>query len=597
MKQTIQYTFITLFLLLLITKANAIIHTVKQDGTGNYTTIQAGIDAAATGDTVLVWPGTYYENIDYNSKSITVASLYLTTQDDSYIHSTIIDGNMGGSCVSISYCTGTFNLLCGFTIQHGSGDLNLSRGGGIFIDESSINIEHCVIIENSARTGGGIYIRNSIINIKGSIIKKNYASIRGAGINIVYETYLNFHEEILNSVFCNYGSIGCDISKTNSSLPLNIILDTGSVLIPDHHFYYSSNSLGYPVNDITWQINHGKIEQVNANLFVNPEGDNANSGLTQDEPLQNLAYAINKILPDTVSTKKIYLGDGIYSPSVNNEIFPVTPRSYVSIVGSDNENTILDAENLYPLLNSFLLTKKYTIQNITFKHGIDSHEIVGGTGGLEFYDNDSIYVNNVIITETQGRNRTALNSALSTISIDSSKIFSNFGGNPFILSNTGQTPKQIFATNTTIVNNGPGVSYNEGSGGGVGIFSSYSYPGTTHAILINILISENVLTFEPGAGDKAVSGLICFQNANIDIINSTIGNNYVTNPVYSAQILAFEGAQINFYNSIIHGTEDYEIFLGDGQPTSYIAEINVSHSNVKGGEENVQNWNNIHNFN
>jgi hypothetical protein len=131
----------------------------------------------------------------------------------------------------------------------------------------------------------------------------------------------------------------------------------------------------------------------------------------------------------------------------------------------------------------------------------------------------------------------------------------------------------------------------------VGILSSYSYPEPTHAVLINVIIAENTLTFEPGTADKAVNGLICIQNVKVDVINTTIGNNIITNPVNSAQVYATEGAEINFYNSIIHGEEDYEIFLGDGQPTSYIATINVSHSNVKGGEENVQNWNDIHNFN
>jgi hypothetical protein len=31
--------------------------TVRQDGAGDYTLIQPALDAAATGDTILVWPG------------------------------------------------------------------------------------------------------------------------------------------------------------------------------------------------------------------------------------------------------------------------------------------------------------------------------------------------------------------------------------------------------------------------------------------------------------------------------------------------------------------------------------------------------------
>ena len=134
--------------------------TVKQDGTGNFDSIQEAILHAWPGDTVLVWPGTYYENIDFLGKNITLASLVLTTGDESYRYNTIIDGNNNGSCVKVMSGENEA-ILNGFTLQHGSGTNFahpvLKYGGGIIITHSSFSVLNCIISDNYSDGGGGVF--------------------------------------------------------------------------------------------------------------------------------------------------------------------------------------------------------------------------------------------------------------------------------------------------------------------------------------------------------------------------------------------------------------------------------------------------------
>ncbi len=120
-------------------------------------TIQAAINAAAKGDTVLVADGTYYENINFKGKTITVASHFLMDADTSHISKTIINGSKpshpdSGSVVYFVSGEDTASVLCGLTITNGSGTMyvpySAQVGGGIFCDNSGCTLLANKIINN-----------------------------------------------------------------------------------------------------------------------------------------------------------------------------------------------------------------------------------------------------------------------------------------------------------------------------------------------------------------------------------------------------------------------------------------------------------------
>ncbi len=142
--------------------------------------IQLGIIYAANGDTVLVQPGTYPGGINFDGKLITVASLFLTTQDTSYISSTIIDGNSSNSVVIFDSGEDSTAVLCGFTITNGGG----YSGGGIYCYISNPCLQNLTITGNSTSVGGGgIYCNNSSPSLINVTISGNSTDSYGGGIH------------------------------------------------------------------------------------------------------------------------------------------------------------------------------------------------------------------------------------------------------------------------------------------------------------------------------------------------------------------------------------------------------------------------------
>ena len=118
--------------------------------------IQDSIDSATHGDTIVVYPGIYYENIHFNGKNLILTN----TNPDSpaIVANTIIDGLDSGSVVTFDGSETMTCVLTGFTIRNGTGTLEFGNvvrhGGGIIGRGTHANIRHNIITRNSAERGG-----------------------------------------------------------------------------------------------------------------------------------------------------------------------------------------------------------------------------------------------------------------------------------------------------------------------------------------------------------------------------------------------------------------------------------------------------------
>jgi len=138
----------------------------------NQPTIQAAIDTAVNGDTVLVSPGTYAEHINFNGKSIVVMS---SDGPDSTTITKVVDGL---SIILFTNSEDNNSLIEGFTIR---GARSVGQGGAINCSGTSPRIKGNVFTDNEAISGSCIH------TISGSpIITNNLFYLNGRGEGVLH---------------------------------------------------------------------------------------------------------------------------------------------------------------------------------------------------------------------------------------------------------------------------------------------------------------------------------------------------------------------------------------------------------------------------
>jgi len=115
----------------------------------DHPTIQAAIDAAVEGDTVLlgdaVYRGDGNRNLSFRGKAITVRSVRGPAR-------CIIDCERAGNGFTFENDEGLASVLDGVTIRNGQALF----GGGVRIDEASPTITNCIFRDNNGQRQGGI---------------------------------------------------------------------------------------------------------------------------------------------------------------------------------------------------------------------------------------------------------------------------------------------------------------------------------------------------------------------------------------------------------------------------------------------------------
>ena len=561
--------------------------TVKQDGTGHYTVIQDAIDDSNNGDTVLVWPGTYYENLVIDERNIVLGSLTLTTGDNTYMYETIINGNKTGSGIKIDECPGNI-LVEGFTFTNGSGTyIGGYDGGGVFIFETTTTIRNCIISNNQANAyGGGLYSHKSTIYLSGTTIKNNHAYDLGGGITLGNSICI-FDTINLCNIYNNSAPWGTDIYNLSYPTYYNhVVVDTFTVINPDYYYIYANNldSLS-PGNSVTWEVQNGKNEQVQENLYVSPLGDNKNSGFSADEPLKNIWFALLRMASDSISPDTILLADGIYSPSMG-ERFPLSIKRDVSIRGTSRDGTILDAEDEIYLMCGIYYANNYTHRDFTLRNGNGNKNSPYGLGAISLIENNNSSFENVLFTANIGKYSSGGRIGNSNNFILKNVEFrDNIGGSGLRI---GHGDAYFNDYDTIYINDGKFIRNNAdyeteyGAGGGLAVFGQISLPNSLTCVITNSLFIDNhTKDINNGAGS---SGIGVTNAGEVYLINCTLADNTSDNPE-NACIGATYNSDMHVYNSIIYNNEyssGYMFTNIEGDCNMY-----VHNSLIDGGEDAI----------
>ena len=399
--------------------------------------------------------------------------------------------------------------------------LGYTGGGGLSCNGSTdLSLSNLNIARNQGSRGGGISFRsNTGLTLAGVTVHHNQAETGGGGLYI-FESDLTFSPTNRCNIYLNESAEGgSDLHSMNlfEYFDHTIVVDTFTVLFPIEE--YAS-----PLNDFTFDILNSIILQAEADLYVSPTGNNSNTGLTVEDPLKTLTYALELVFADETRPHTINLLEGVLSATSNGEVFPVQMRSYVSIAGHPDGGSVLDAEHLGQGLICDNVTD-LTISNLTVRGG-------SADNGAGIYCNESIDI------------------TLVDLILHDNRVSSKGGG--------------VYAENSNLQIENSVFNHNRAKYG-AGIATLNSYLNVTGSIFYD---------------DSSKYGAALYlKESNSQLDRLTIANNEVSSR--GAAITLWGSGASTLSNSIGWNNEELSLYLRSG------TSLSVEYSDIQDGLETV----------
>lgn len=274
----------------------------------------------------------------------------------------------------------------------------------------------------------------------------------------------------------------------------------------------------------------------------------------------------------------VLVAAGTYSPSTNNEIFPIEMASGIHLIGSNEDISIIDAQQTGRVI-TIENCDNNTISNLTLTGGFtDSY---GGGIRLDYSDPVLIHVTISSNTATWGGGIHSCysNPTLTHVSISNNEALQGGGmrlvdSSPIlthvtISNNAGSEAggMRLFGSNpilTHVTINGNTTDYYGGA-----MWLDYSNPTLNH-----VTISNNVAGYAGGGMRLSNSNPIL---RNVTIVNNTAGS-------YGGGGMYLNSSNPNLTNSIMWGNNPESIHGDSGTPV-------ITFSDIEGGWEGEGNIN------